>query len=500
MQNERYFSHSWALLTRDKGWYKPLLVMTAASFVPVAGALGNKGYAMEYARLTAWGVDASPKQKNVDVVKCISSGWRGFVVDLGVWILFGLAFGLISTVFAFVPGPLGRGLGILWSLISWAIAVLVGVGLYVAEIRAAIYEKISAGFRLGHIFEMIRRDFGGFAKVFLINLACSAITVLCTMVYMITITPLLMPTFMRATAMSVGRSSYEGTMGILSSLSSVLVPIFVLTALFGFVLSFIVFGSRIITMNAAGLWMRQFDVPNWGRSEEPLPVQERADGAQGWQRPPEARQSQTSTSQSVRGEQGVQQSTQTQDERGDSRAIPRVQAERPVQVEHPSQRTDFVKTQPLVTPEPEVRPVSEPADAGTRLDTVTPADVTAESVDVTSELAHSSSEPVDGSPQPAPTRWWENPTTSSVVDPMTTPEPMAMPEPVPMPDPVSLADFAPSHTERPESKVTARDAFWRDAVEDVHGGQNSSTNTISADDTASLKRVDTTGEETTTIE
>ena len=162
MQNERYFSHSWALLTRDKGWYKPLLVMTAASFVPVAGALGNKGYAMEYARLTAWGVDASPKQKNVDVVKCISSGWRGFVVDLGVWILFGLAFGLISTVFAFVPGPLGRGLGILWSLISWAIAVLVGVGLYVAEIRAAIYEKISAGFRLGHIFEMIRRDFGGF--------------------------------------------------------------------------------------------------------------------------------------------------------------------------------------------------------------------------------------------------------------------------------------------------------------------------------------------------
>jgi hypothetical protein len=87
-----------------------------------------------------------------------------------------------------------------------------------------------------------------------------------------------------------------------------------------------------------------------------------------------------------------------------------------------------VKTQPLVTPEPEVRPVSEPADAGARLDTVTPADVTA------------------------------------------------------------------------ESKVAARDAFWRDAVEDVHGGQNSSTNTISADDTASLKRVDTTGEETTTIE
>ena len=72
--NEGYYSRSWKLLSRDKGWYKPLLVMAVALFVPIVGALGVLGYELEWARLTAWGVDSSPKQKNVQVGKCIKAG------------------------------------------------------------------------------------------------------------------------------------------------------------------------------------------------------------------------------------------------------------------------------------------------------------------------------------------------------------------------------------------------------------------------------------------
>lgn len=87
-QREAYYSRSWALLTRDKGWWKVLLVAGIANFVPIVGPLGVFGYALEWARLTAWGVDASPKQKDVRVGECIKSGWRGFVACLGwlaVW-------------------------------------------------------------------------------------------------------------------------------------------------------------------------------------------------------------------------------------------------------------------------------------------------------------------------------------------------------------------------------------------------------------------------------
>lgn len=84
MEDTRYFSCSWHLLTRQKGWIKPILILAIALLVPVAGPLALSGYALEWARLSAWGVDASPKQRGVCVGECIASGWRAFVVGL-VW-------------------------------------------------------------------------------------------------------------------------------------------------------------------------------------------------------------------------------------------------------------------------------------------------------------------------------------------------------------------------------------------------------------------------------
>ena len=67
MEDKKYFSRSWALMTKEKGWIKPILLMALACFVPIVGALGVLGYACEWARLSAWGVDSSPKQKGVKV-------------------------------------------------------------------------------------------------------------------------------------------------------------------------------------------------------------------------------------------------------------------------------------------------------------------------------------------------------------------------------------------------------------------------------------------------
>ncbi len=57
----RYFSRAWSLLTREKGWWKPVAVCAAADLVPVAGPLGVLGYRLEWARLVAWGADVSEK-------------------------------------------------------------------------------------------------------------------------------------------------------------------------------------------------------------------------------------------------------------------------------------------------------------------------------------------------------------------------------------------------------------------------------------------------------
>ena len=116
MEEEKYFKRSWALLTRDKGWIKPILVMTAASLVPVVGFFGIQGYALEWARLTAWGVDSSPKQKNVDIGGCITSGARAFVVSLGLGLAVSMATGMITALFSLFPDVLGLMLGALASM------------------------------------------------------------------------------------------------------------------------------------------------------------------------------------------------------------------------------------------------------------------------------------------------------------------------------------------------------------------------------------------------
>ena len=55
------FTSSWKMLTRDKGWLKPLCVLALVGWIPILGQIVVFGYGFEWARLTAWGIDAAPK-------------------------------------------------------------------------------------------------------------------------------------------------------------------------------------------------------------------------------------------------------------------------------------------------------------------------------------------------------------------------------------------------------------------------------------------------------
>ena len=155
-RRDRYFARSWALLTRDRGWIKPVLVMTAAALVPFVGWLGVIGYVQEWARLTAWGVNAAPKQKGVRVGECIKSGWRAFVVIL-VWSLVNAA---VAAVLSAVP-LFGGLLGFAWTIFG----IFVNLMVMVAVLRATIYQKIKAGLRVKTVWEMASHDVGGLARV-----------------------------------------------------------------------------------------------------------------------------------------------------------------------------------------------------------------------------------------------------------------------------------------------------------------------------------------------
>lgn len=271
----RYFSRAWSLLTREKGWWKPVAVCAAADLVPVAGPLGVLGYKLEWARLVAWGADVSPKRHGVRAGSCISSGWRGFLVLL-VW-------GLVMSVIGGVCGALpliGGLLGTLWTICCLYLGMVVSV----AELRATIYQKAGAGFSWKNLVELGRRDPSGLLSILGWEMLCYLVIALAGGI-VLSVTALGAAPRIISLASELGYynsglygygSPYGGSEYYVAQLAMEL--FFYVIAAFGptlIILGLIALvlrnGISMVVYAAVGLWIRQFDVANWGRSEEPLP-------------------------------------------------------------------------------------------------------------------------------------------------------------------------------------------------------------------------------------
>jgi len=258
--SEKYFSRSWALLTRDKGWFKPVILLALSCLVPIVGPLGAFGYMLEWARLTAWGVDAAPKQKGVNIGECISSGWRGFVAELGWNIIYFIVAGILSAISLF---------GLL-NLAVFVAGIFVNVILLVCALRTAIYQKIGAGYQANRIFDMVKADFAGIARIaglnVVMNLIVGTFLAIISMIMMLpAITQLnALGVFTSGTTRTLTAAQATALVGVIGSLA---IP-FCIIVIAALVLTTMV--SLVLT-TSVGLWMRNFDVPSWGDSADELP-------------------------------------------------------------------------------------------------------------------------------------------------------------------------------------------------------------------------------------
>ena len=272
----RYFSRAWSLLTREKGWWKPVAVCAAADLVPVAGPLGVLGYRLEWARLVAWGADVSPKRHGVRVGSCISSGWRGFLVLL-VW---SLVMGVIGGVCGALP-LIGGLLGTLWTICCLYLGMVVSV----AALRATIYQKAGAGFSWKNLVELGRRDPSGLLSILGWEMLCYLVIALVGGI-VLSVTALSAAPRIISLASELGYyngglygydygygspyggSEYYVAQGLFFYVIAAFGPTLIVLGLIALVLRN---GISMVVYAALGLWIRQFDVANWGRSEEPLP-------------------------------------------------------------------------------------------------------------------------------------------------------------------------------------------------------------------------------------
>ena len=369
-QHEGYWSRSVALITRDKGWIKPLLVISAANLVPIVGAFGTSGYGLEWARLISWGIDSAPKQKNVNVTACIRSGARAFVVTLA----YSLVITLVRLVLSSILGEL------IGSIVSLVIGLFGAVLIMVATLRTTIYQSIAAGFEVERISDMVKRDYNGLFRITGLMAAMGAvlglIASMCIGALMVATMGELISTLVlseRYTSMD----DLEIIMLVFKWIGSMLPGLFVMSYILGIGYAFI----SLVGTCSVGLWMRQFDVRNWGASHDPLPQDVRG-GAYGQQQAPDNwqqgaapttgaayDQQQMPTGYGAPSSQQTAANTAQQQTGADSFTIPEAR-EVPLTIDHPNEGTT-------------VSPVEE--SAGPDVDEVRPAETDDSLADVATE-------------------------------------------------------------------------------------------------------------------
>lgn len=262
-----YYARSCALLKSQRGWIKPLLVLAAVQFVPVVGALGVTGYLLEYARLVAWGVDAAPKQKNVQVGACIRSGWRGFVAGLGA----ALAATLIEVGLGYLFGADSEAV----SFVSSVLSLLAGTISVVCALHATVYQSFRAGYKR-RIGQMLSGDFAGIVKISLVYFTVSFVVALALGVLIAFLFIQIMSAFTDIApmlaysdtleAMTVGEAyrflqQFLAVCGAYAPGIAILIYLAVLGTTY----------AQLILVLAVGLWFRRFNVPAWGSMDAPLP-------------------------------------------------------------------------------------------------------------------------------------------------------------------------------------------------------------------------------------
>ena len=285
------FISSWKMLTRDKGWVKPLLVLTLVSWIPILGQIAVLGYALEWARLTAWGVDSAPKQRGVKYGKVLTSGGIALLVCITMSIVLALVniilFGgsYVSAAFPLLSGMTvsglmgGVGTGVLFGGVSFfaillmkVVNVFFGTFISAAMLRATVYDSFSAGWRVDRLFQMVLRDIGGFFHTYAVSLIGSIICGAISGVVAI------------AGGLVAGASvfflAYHGPVdNYYSDFGAALMHMGALPILLFVILIVIVFfalqvvgvAMQLVSINAVGQWFCRFDVNRWGVSSAPLP-------------------------------------------------------------------------------------------------------------------------------------------------------------------------------------------------------------------------------------
>lgn len=280
-----YFKAAWTDIKSSPGWFPKLLLLGLVSLIPIFGQIVVAGYLYGWARDIAWDVK-SPMPARIfgnEDGKLYSRGFFalviGFVFALAPSVIEAIGSGLGVVPFAlFGTGRNGWMLGLSAAVIGLLVFVatiaatfFASLFAWVGSMRMAVYGRLSAGFQIGKLWSMMRRDFGGLLRIFGMTLIIGLVAG--AAIFVVVMVVALVGGFAGVAAIgSPGMNARFGASEVGAMLAFIGVAVVLMLALVYATMVVSAFSSAM-TVRAMGYWMRQFDVPHWRGQDDPLPFE-----------------------------------------------------------------------------------------------------------------------------------------------------------------------------------------------------------------------------------
>ena len=288
----KYYQTAWNDIKNSKGWFGKLCLLALVGLIPIFGQIVIFGYLYGWARDVAWGVHEPMPAKifgNEDG-KLYRRGWFIFVLVF--------VFSLVPAIISGVGSSMQQAgyysalydtsskleptvaIGGIIYLIGILAALFVSILAWIGSMRISIYDRLSAGFQLGSIWKMFRKDTGGIMRIFGMNLLVGLIL---GIILSIIIT-IMVVAFIFIIAAAMAGMGY--TPESLQYMSDEQVTSFVLQLMgpaglagFLFLIVAVFLGNlastfvQMLVARAMGYWTWQFDVPQWRGQNDPMPFE-----------------------------------------------------------------------------------------------------------------------------------------------------------------------------------------------------------------------------------
>ena len=283
----RYYQTAWNDIKNSPGWFGKLCLLALLNFIPVFGQIVTYGYLYGWAREMAWGTHR-PMPTSIfanDDGKFWRRGWFlcviafvfGLIPSIIVTVgqsLQGTSMGTLASLYSntYTTTPIAAGgaaatagIGSLIAIIGAILSLLVSLFVWIASMRTAIYDRLSAGFQFGKIWSMFRYDTKGIFKIFGMNLIVSLIiSIIVGIVLGIALAIMI--------GIGIGLSSGSHEAASVAAMSLIGIMSLVILVIVYFIVVGAMFVETLVA-RALGYWTMQFEVPKWRGQDDPMPFE-----------------------------------------------------------------------------------------------------------------------------------------------------------------------------------------------------------------------------------